>query len=55
MEAREVERKNIFCTCAAQFPMLSLKSLYFQHYFPLSHVVTCLMALVVFALLRVSN
>lgn len=48
--------KNIFCThCAAQFPMLTLKSLHFQHFFPSPCVVTRLMALVVLTLLGVSN
>lgn len=48
--------KNIFCThCAAQFPMLTLKSLHFQHFFPSPRVVTHLMALVILTLPGVSN
>lgn len=38
-----------------KFPLLSVKSLHFQHFFPSLRVVTCLMAPVVLALLGLSN
>jgi len=50
------EEKNIFCThCAAQFPLLSLKRLHFQHFFSSPRVVTYLMALVILTLWGISN